>query len=339
VRVRSPITFFGSKSKLAPLIIAHFPPHITYVEAFAGSAAVLLAKEPSEVEVFNDPNADLVNLFRVLRDPSLFRSLQRVAESTLYARAEFDLAGIPTVEPVERARRFLVRQRQSRGGLGERWSYCRSDSRANMASVIRRWRAGIERLPAIHERLKKVQIEQCDWREIIDRYDGLSTLFYLDPPYLPSARSAGGKYKHEMCTNDHRLLVVRLLRVQGMVVLSGYQDQTYEPLEAAGWARKSYDVPAYSSDRRSRRSECLWLSPNVAKGPKGPAGTPADRMREGALATHRARASQTEAKLRVIIGKLRDGDEVINISMVAAAAEMSREHLSRRYNYLFSDGP
>jgi AraC-like DNA-binding protein len=62
-------------------------------------------------------------------------------------------------------------------------------------------------------------------------------------------------------------------------------------------------------------------------------------MREGALATHRARASQTEAKLRVIIGKLRDGDEVINISMVAAAAEMSREHLSRRYNYLFSDGP
>ena len=55
MRVRPPITFFGSKSKLAPLIIAQFPPHTTYVEAFAGSAAALLAKEPSEVEVLNDP--------------------------------------------------------------------------------------------------------------------------------------------------------------------------------------------------------------------------------------------------------------------------------------------
>ena len=94
MRVRPPITFFGSKSKLAPLIIAQFPPHTTYVEAFAGSAAVLLAKEPSEVEVLNDPNSDLVNLFRVLRDSTLFRELQTCAESTLYTRAEFDLARV-----------------------------------------------------------------------------------------------------------------------------------------------------------------------------------------------------------------------------------------------------
>src|SRR5665213_520722 len=101
------------------------------------------------------------------------------------------------------------------------------------------------------------------------------------------------------------------------------------------WVRKSYDVPAYSSDRRSRRVECLWLSPNLVKGPEEQAGTPTDRMREGAHAPHRARASQTEAKLRAVIGKRRDDGEVINIS----AVEMSREHLSRRYNYLFSDGP
>ena len=117
--VRPPITFFGSKAKLARRIIALFPAHHTYVEPFAGSAAVLLAKEPSEVEVFNDPNADLVNLSRVLRDPILFQQLRDSAESTLYARAEFDLAGVMTEEPVERARRYLVRQRQSRGGLGQ----------------------------------------------------------------------------------------------------------------------------------------------------------------------------------------------------------------------------
>src|SRR5665213_1776303 len=97
-----------------------------------------------------------------------------------------------------------------------------------------------------------------------------------------------------------RQLVVRLLSVQGMVVLSGYENPTYAPLEAAGWVRKSHSVPAYSSDRRSRRVECLWLSPNLVKGPEEPAGTPTDRMREGAHATHRARASQTEAKLRAV---------------------------------------
>ena len=333
--VRPPVTFFGSKARSAKRIIAYFRPHLTYSEAFAGSAAVLLAKEPSEVEIINDPNADLINLFRVLRDSILSRKLQSSAESTMYARAEFDLAGVPTEDPVERARRFLVRQRQSRGGLGERWSYCRSDSKSNMASVIRRWQAGIERLPAIHERLKRVQIEQSDWRKVLDRYDSRQTLHYLDPPYVPSERVSGG-YKHEMSLDDHRQLVVRLLSIQGMVVLSGYENPTYAPLEVAGWVRKSHSVPAYSSDRRSRRVECLWLSPNLVQDRKGSAGTPADRMREGAHSTHRTRASLTEAKLSVIMGRLRDGGETISISAVAAAAKMSREHLSRRYNHLFS---
>ena len=334
MRVRPPITFFGSKSKIAPLIIRNFPAHQTYVEPFAGSAAVLLAKEPSEVEVFNDPNADLVNLFRVLRDPSLFCRLKIIAESTLYARAEFDLAGEPTSEPVERARRFLVRQRQSRGGLGRQWSFCRADSKVNIASVVRRWRAGIERLPAIHERLKKVQIEQADWRVIIDRYDSAETLHYLDPPYLPSVR-VGGAYEHEMTQEDHRKMVVRLLSVGGMVVLSGYENDVYAPLENAGWVRKSYETPAYSSDTRTRRVESLWLSPSVVRRLRTPGQTPSDLMREGAFTTHRARTSATETKVKGVIKRMRSRGEAINISVVAAKAGMSREHLSRRYNYLF----
>lgn len=156
-----------------------------------------------------------------------------------------------------------------------------------MASVVRRWRAGIERLPAIHARMKKVQIDQADWREILERYDSPESLHYLDPPYLQSERIWGG-YKHEMSIDDHRELVVRLLSVRGMVILSGYENPTYQPLEAAGWVRKSYDVPAYSSDRRTRRSECLWLSPSVVKGLRTPGSTSADRMREGAYASHRA---------------------------------------------------
>jgi len=333
--VRPPITFFGSKSTLAPRIIAHFPPDVAYCVVFAGSAAVLLAKEPSAVEVINDSNGDIVNLFRVLRDPSLFRQLQVVAESTLYARAEFDLAGVPTEEPVERARRFLVRQRMSHGGNGERWSYSITDSQANMASVIRRWRAGVERLPAIHARMKVVQIEQAGWRKML-RYDSPETLFYLDPPYLQSERIWGG-YHHEMSVDDHRELVDHLLSIQGMVVVSGYQNPIYAPLEAAGWERKSFDVTANSSDRRTSRVESLWLSPNVVKVLRTPGCPPADQMREGPYTTHRARTAATEAKVKDVVKRLRSRGVEINISMVASTIGMSREHLSRRYSHLFWD--
>jgi DNA adenine methylase len=260
MKIQPPITWLGGKSKLAPRIVDWFPPHHTYCEPFGGSAAVLLAKVPSAVEVYNDIDGDLVNLFRVIREPSLFARLRAAAESTLYARAEFDAAQEATSDPVDRALRFLVRQRQSYGGLGERWSWSVEDSSAGMASPVRRWQAGVERLSLIHARIKSVQIEQADWRTVIERFDGARTLFYLDPPYVPETR-IGGAYRHEMTQADHHDLVKRLVAVKGMVVLSGYDHVSYEPLEVAGWVRHDYSMPAYTSDARTRRTECLWLSP------------------------------------------------------------------------------
>src|SRR5271168_1781847 len=121
--VPTPLNFFGSKTKLAPQIVRHFPPHLTYVEPFGGSAAVLFAKEPAKVEVYNDIDGELVNFFRVLRHPQLCGKLRVVAENTLYARSEFELAKQKCADPVEAARRFLVRHRMSFGGNGENWCY------------------------------------------------------------------------------------------------------------------------------------------------------------------------------------------------------------------------
>lgn len=159
--VQPPLTWFGGKSKLASKIIAQFPPHQAYCEPFGGSAAVLLAKKPSKVEVYNDIDGGLVNLFQVLRDPALFRRLQVSLDHTLYARSEFELAKEPTEDTVERARRFIVRQRQSHSGLGQYWSYCIENTCKGMSSAVRRWHSGIERLPLIHKRIKRVQIEQA----------------------------------------------------------------------------------------------------------------------------------------------------------------------------------
>lgn len=158
MKLKPPLSWHGGKSRFTSNIIALFPEHHTYCEVFGGSAAVLLAKEPSRVEIFNDVDDSLVNLFRVLRDPDSCDRLQKACQCTLYARSEFELAREPVDDPVERARRFLVRQRMSRSGLGERFSYSVVDSRHSMASVVRRWQATDERLSHLHQRLRTVKI-------------------------------------------------------------------------------------------------------------------------------------------------------------------------------------
>ena len=134
--VPSPLNWFGGKSRFAGHIIKHFPPHTCYVEAFAGSGAVLCAKEPAKVEVLNDIDGELVAFFQVLRDPELCIRLQVAAEQTLYARSEFKFAKQKSDDPVESARRFLVRQRMSFGGNGQDWCYSIATSRRHTAAAV-----------------------------------------------------------------------------------------------------------------------------------------------------------------------------------------------------------
>jgi DNA adenine methylase len=337
MRISSPVTWHGGKSKLSAKIVGYFPEHQTYVEPFGGSAAVLLAKEPSKVEVYNDLNGELVNLFQVLRDATMYRKLRRALDRTRYARAEFVLSKEPSDDPVESARRFIVRQRQSLGGLGERWSYCVGDSRGGMSSAVARWQTGLDQLPSVHDRFRHIQIEREDWRTILTRYNGRKTLFYIDPPYLPETRT-GGEYQHELSVRDHRELVARILATRNMVLLSGYANETYKPLETAGWKRVDFEVPAYSSDKRTRRTECLWLSPsiNTCGGSGQKVLTPTEKMRAGAHHTHDVRVAQTTKQIGRAIDRLRQSGKEPTMTAVAIIVGVSREHLSRRYRHLFS---
>ena len=334
--VPSALNYFGSKSKLAPQIVEHFPAHRTYCEPFGGSAAVLFAKDPAEVEVFNDIDQELVNFFRVVRDPKMCAKLHAAAHNTMYARTEFALAKQKSNDPVEAARRFIVRHRMSFGGMGQDFAFSVGTSRKGMAAAIRRWRWGVESLPAIHERCQNVQIECADWRTVMSRYDSIDTLFYLDPPYVPDTRVAG-KYRHEITENDHRKLVACLISLRGMVVLSGYAHPTYKPLERAGWARMDYPTCTHGRGSLTRRVECLWLSPTVVNQKKPRALlTLTERKCQGAYHTHKVRVAKTTKKVLRAIERLRAAGGKPTATRIARATKMSREQLGKKYRHLFS---
>jgi len=239
--------------------------------------SVLLAKPPSPVEVYNDRDGDLVHFWRVVRDPEQFERLVLRLSLTPYSRAEWQWSRdtyAAVQDPVERAARWYVAVRMSFSAHAHAWSYSVTHSVRGMSSAISKYLSAIEYLPAVHARLKRVQIECGDWREVVDRYDNQQTLFYLDPPYVPETRRSG-EYRYEMSIADHEALVERLLALRGAAVLSGYMHPVYRPLEQAGWRRITRTVPCSavgrtrltgvigksSTDERHWRQECLWIGP------------------------------------------------------------------------------
>lgn len=282
--MRSAIGWFGGKGALVHRILPLLPPHQTYVEAFGGAASLLHAKSPSPVEVYNDLDEGLVNFWRVIRDPIQFERFHRMAVLTPYSRQEF-LECMNRWEdepdPVEKAWRWYVMARQcfsgqAAGSLG--WSYCVAEAARGMSKSISKYLGNMELLPEIHVRWMRVQIEHDDWRTIVERYDTPDTLFYLDPPYVPSTRRRGG-YNHELTLADHEDLVTRLLQLRGKALLSGYAHQVYRPLEESGWDR--IDIPticlatgrtrvtglrgegALKSSDEHKRVESIWISPRA----------------------------------------------------------------------------
>lgn len=340
--VRPPVTWFGSKSRLVKQIVTNFPPHQTYVDVFGGSGAILLGKKPAKVEVYNDLNRKMASLFRVLSDKEKTRDLIRRLEATAYDREIFKSAVtcVDTVQnEIELARMMIVIQRMSHGGLGKQWSYCVDAHAGGYSASVRKFHAGIERLPKVQERMRKVQVENLCYRDLLPRYDRPNTLFYLDPPYVPTTRVNGG-YEHDMSLADHEQLINLLLTLKGMCVLSGYRSPVYYPLEIAGWKVIEIETFASTSLARSTRTECLWLSPNCFTDQTIPSydedlnGELSNRQK-AALRLHRYRREQSESSIKEAIYSLKRMQKKVTKVAVAQMTGISREHISRYYADLF----
>ena len=260
-----PFGWYGGKFSHLDWLLPMLPRCHHYCEPFAGSAALLLNREPSLVETYNDLDGEVCNFFRVLRDEP--EELTRLVGLTPFSREEFELACIlePELSPVERARRFYVRARQVRTGLAQtatlgRWANCKNTTRAGMSGVVSRWLGSVDALPEIAERLLRVQIENRPAIDVINLYDSPDTLFYCDPPYVHETRRDSKAYEFEMTDAQHRELAHTLNAVRGMVAFSNYDCPLLDELYPQDrWLK--HILPAKTNHAtKGKRIEVLWTN-------------------------------------------------------------------------------
>lgn len=225
----------------------------------------MLNRPPSPVETYNDIDGEVVNFFRVLREQK--DALIEAIALTPFSREEFALACKldPSLPPLERARRFYVRARQVRTGLAQtatvgRWANCKQTSRAGMSGVVSRWRGGIEDLPAIAERLLRVQIENRPALEVIELYDSPQTLFYCDPPYVLETRGDSKAYGYEMSNAEHEELAAVLNKVKAKVAISNYDCPLMNRLYPPSTWWKVVIGPKTNHATKGKRVEVLWTN-------------------------------------------------------------------------------
>jgi DNA adenine methylase len=247
------LRYYGGKWRIAPQIAAHFPPHRIYVEPYGGAGSVLLRKNPAEIEVYNDLFGDVVNVFRVLRNPETASKLKAACELTPFSRAEF-AAPISRADQVEWARQVIFKSFASRRGAPH--SADGTFRNTIHLSLARQWANWPELIGQYTARLRHVVIENRDALDVARAYDSPGTLHYIDPPYMQESRHNKRIYYLEMSDSDHRKLLEACKELKGMVVVSGYESELYSEL-LGGWRRAFIKA---QTDSNKPRKEVLWMN-------------------------------------------------------------------------------
>jgi DNA adenine methylase len=258
--VKALFPYFGGKTTLAAQIIALMPPHRVYVEPYAGSAAVMLAKAPA-VDVMNDANGNVVAFFRVLRDRP--DELEAACRLTPYSRDEYIAADLAAtdIDDLERARRFWVRSSQSFGGVIEARVTWSASPEVDRPGQVRR---KLDRFAAAARRLLDVTIDNRDAIDTIRRYGTADAVIYADPPYPDETRAGPGGYAtDEPGAAHHVALAEALAATPAAVIVSGYASPLYAELYA-GWHPVTIDTivraGALPGEALAARAEVLWLN-------------------------------------------------------------------------------
>lgn len=209
------IGWIGGKKLLRNEIIKRFPGAFNrYIEVFGGAAWVLFAKDKhADLEVYNDYNSDLVNLFRCVKyhTPELQRELSWMLNSRELFHDFLQQYNVRGLTDIQRAARFFMLIKTSYGSEGRTYGCVKKN-----IDVM------VQYLELIQERLNNVVVENKDFEDLIKVYDRPNALFYLDPPYYGTEKY----YQVQFSTEDHIRLYNVLRGIKGKFLLS-YNDYEY----------------------------------------------------------------------------------------------------------------
>lgn len=247
----------GSKWRIAEEIVARIPEHHTYLEPFFGSGAVFFSKEPSRIEMINDLDNNVPNLFRCIRDDP--DSLARIVATTPYSRHEYERAFASNEEQddFQRAADFLTTCWQGHGFRtnGYRVGWKNDVHGRESMYALRNWYNLPEVILETAERLRCVQIDNRPALEVIKRFNYPDVFMYIDPPYILGTRTAK-QYKHEMTDADHEELLDVLKSSEAMVMISGYESELYDSM-LKGWHKEQFRSNA---EYGGNRVETVWMN-------------------------------------------------------------------------------
>lgn len=269
----APFGWYGGKGRLVSKILPYIGSPQIYVEPFCGAASVFFHKKPSDIEILNDLDQRVVDLFKNISSVNL----QHRLKFTLYSREEFRKAAKGTDNWsffLRHTQGFVGTEIQSEGAWG-RVFLCRGTGSKNMADTTNSYRGRLKYLEWYRKRLAGVKLHNANALEIIKRYDSSTTTFYLDPPYIINTR-VRGKYKYECTDSFHKDLISLIKKVKGKVVLSGYNHSIYNKL---GWERVEFKTACHSVAKTRQsgiqgkgsvkdhapRTEILWVNRSIRK--------------------------------------------------------------------------
>lgn len=246
--MKTPISYYGGKQSLSTLILGLVPEHRIYCEPFFGGGAVFFAKQPSEVEIINDTNRELINFYEVVKDD--FPALEHEISLSLHSRDKHRQAEVIYENPdmFDRVKRAWAIWMLANGSYGCKLDGCFGyDRTGGMSKKLDNKRESFTEEYA--KRLHRVQIECCDALRVIRSRDTDGTFFYIDPPYVGADQGHYDGYTQE----DFDALLDLLGEIKGRFLLSSYRNAYLkECIGKRGWHTAEISMHCSMTSRASK---------------------------------------------------------------------------------------